>query len=56
MTNDKQQTTNDKWHTKGEKQEEHVVIFRHGELLSGVMDKNAVGNVSLGVVHAGSYI
>ena len=35
----------------GEKQEEHIVIFRYGELLSGVMDKAAVGNVSLGIVH-----
>jgi DNA-directed RNA polymerase I subunit RPA1 len=31
---------------------EHVVIFRHGELLCGVLDKNAVGNTAMGIVHA----
>jgi DNA-directed RNA polymerase I subunit RPA1 len=36
----------------GEEQQEHIVIFRYGELLCGVMDKAAVGNSSLGIVHA----
>lgn len=36
----------------GEKEEEHIVTFRYGELLTGVMDKAAVGNSSLGIVHA----
>ena len=30
---------------------EHVIVFRHGELLSGVLDKAAIGNSSLGIVH-----
>lgn len=36
----------------GAEQEEHVVIFRYGELLCGVLDKAAIGNATLGVVHA----
>ena len=36
----------------GPEQEEHVVVFRYGELLSGVLDKAAIGNSTLGVVHA----
>ena len=36
----------------GAEHNEHEVIIRGGELLSGVLDKNAIGNVSLGVVHA----
>ena len=36
----------------GAEQEEHIVIFRYGELLSGVLDKAAIGNSTLGVVHA----
>jgi len=36
----------------GVEQQEHLVIFRHGELLSGVMDKSAIGNVSFGIVHS----
>lgn len=36
----------------GAEHNEHVVIFRFGELLSGVMDKAAVGNSNLGIVHA----
>ena len=32
----------------GKDQEEHLVIFRHGELLCGVLDKAAMGNSSLG--------
>jgi DNA-directed RNA polymerase I subunit RPA1 len=36
----------------GADQNEHEVIIRQGELLQGVLDKNAIGNVSLGVVHA----
>lgn len=35
----------------GAVENEHVVIFRHGELLSGVLDKAAIGNSSLGIVH-----
>jgi DNA-directed RNA polymerase I subunit RPA1 len=31
---------------------EHEVIIRKGELLTGVLDKNAIGNSSLGLVHA----
>eukprot|EP01039_Chlorochromonas_danica_P006231 gene6231-6870_t len=36
----------------GAEQNEHEVIIRQGALLSGVLDKNAIGNVSLGLVHA----
>ena len=36
----------------GAAESEHTVIFRYGELLSGVIDKAAIGNSSLGVVHA----
>jgi DNA-directed RNA polymerase I subunit RPA1 len=36
----------------GVSEQEHVVIFRFGELLSGVLDKNAIGNSALGIVHA----
>lgn len=35
----------------GEEHMEHEVIFRHGELLCGVLDKNAIGAASLGIVH-----
>ena len=28
------------------------MVFRYGELLSGVMDKAAIGNSSLGIIHA----
>ena len=35
----------------GVEQNEHVVIFRHNELLCGILDKAAVGNASLGIVH-----
>ncbi len=35
----------------GEEHMEHEVIFRHGELLQGVLDKNAIGAASLGIVH-----
>jgi DNA-directed RNA polymerase I subunit RPA1 len=35
----------------GEEHMEHEVIFRHGELLCGVIDKNAIGAASLGIVH-----
>lgn len=31
---------------------EHKVVFRFGELLCGVLDKNSLGNSTLGVVHA----
>lgn len=31
---------------------EHEVVIRQGELLFGVLDKNAIGNASLGLVHA----
>jgi DNA-directed RNA polymerase I subunit RPA1 len=36
----------------GAEHNEHIIIFRHGELLSGVIDKASIGNVSLGIVHA----
>lgn len=36
----------------GAKEQEHVVIVRFGELLCGVLDKNAVGNSNMGLVHA----
>ena len=36
----------------GAEQGEHIVIFRFNELLTGVLDKTAIGNVSLGIVHA----
>ena len=36
----------------GAEQQEHVVIFRFGELLSGVMDKAAIGNSAYGIVHS----
>ena len=36
----------------GADQNEHIVIFRHGELLCGVLDKAAMGNSALGIVHA----
>jgi len=35
----------------GEEHMEHEVVFRHGELLCGVLDKNAIGAASLGIVH-----
>jgi DNA-directed RNA polymerase I subunit RPA1 len=31
---------------------EHEVVIRNGELLFGVIDKNSIGNASLGLVHA----
>ena len=31
---------------------EHEMIIRHGELLTGVLDKGAIGNTSMGLVHA----
>jgi hypothetical protein len=31
---------------------EHIIIFRFGELLCGVIDKASVGNASLGIIHA----
>ena len=31
---------------------EHKITFRYGELLTGVLDKNSLGNASMGVVHA----
>ena len=36
----------------GASEQEHIVIFRFGELLCGVLDKNAIGNSALGIVHA----
>lgn len=36
----------------GVDQQEHEIVFRNGELLSGVLDKNSIGSVSMGVVHA----
>lgn len=36
----------------GHTEMEHKIVFRFGELLSGVLDKNSLGNSSLGVVHA----
>lgn len=36
----------------GAEHNEHVVVVRHGELLSGVMDKAAIGSSSFGIVHA----
>jgi DNA-directed RNA polymerase I subunit RPA1 len=36
----------------GVSEQEHIVVFRFGELLCGVLDKNAIGNASLGIVHA----
>jgi len=36
----------------GNTEMEHKIVFRFGELLSGVLDKNSLGNSSLGVVHA----
>jgi DNA-directed RNA polymerase I subunit RPA1 len=35
----------------GEEHLEHEVVFRSGELLCGVLDKNAIGAASLGLVH-----
>ena len=36
----------------GAEQAEHLVVIRDGELLSGVLDKAAIGNSALGLVHA----
>jgi DNA-directed RNA polymerase I subunit RPA1 len=36
----------------GQENNEHIILFRRGELLMGVMDKSSIGNASLGVVHA----
>ncbi|RYH32418.1 hypothetical protein EON65_00540 [archaeon] len=36
----------------GTDQGEHEVMIRSGELLTGVLDKNAIGNVSMGLIHA----
>jgi DNA-directed RNA polymerase I subunit RPA1 len=36
----------------GASNNEHVIVFRYGELLCGVMDKAAVGNTSMSIVHA----
>lgn len=36
----------------GAEEQENVVIVRYGELLCGVLDKSAIGNASLGIVHA----
>lgn len=36
----------------GQESNEHIILFRRGELLMGVMDKSSIGNASLGVVHA----
>lgn len=36
----------------GAEQEEHIVVFRNGELLCGVIDKASIGNSALGIVHA----
>lgn len=36
----------------GVSQQEHIIVFRFGELLSGVLDKSSIGNSSLGIVHA----
>ena len=36
----------------GEEQLEHEMIIRNGELLTGVLDKGAIGNTSMGLVHA----
>lgn len=36
----------------GVDENEHIVVIRRGELLCGVMDKAAIGNSSLGLVHA----
>lgn len=36
----------------GAEELEHVVTIRQGQLLTGVMDKAAIGNSSLGLVHA----
>eukprot|EP00903_Cladosiphon_okamuranus_P015157 g14015.t1 len=36
----------------GEAEQEHVIVFREGELLQGVLDKAAFGSTEFGVVHA----
>lgn len=36
----------------GAEHNEHILIFRHGELLSGVIDKNSIGSSQLGIIHA----
>lgn len=36
----------------GQEQEEHIIVFRNGELLCGVIDKASIGNSALGIVHA----
>lgn len=36
----------------GASNNEHIIVFRYGELLCGVMDKAAVGNTSMSIVHA----
>lgn len=35
----------------GAEHAENEVLFRHNELLRGVIDKNAIGNAALGIVH-----
>lgn len=36
----------------GVDQDEHIIVFRNGELLCGVIDKASIGNSALGIVHA----
>ena len=36
----------------GEDSQEHVIIFRDNQLLSGLMDKASIGATNLGIVHA----
>ncbi|CBJ30250.1 RNA polymerase 1-4 RNA polymerase I large subunit [Ectocarpus siliculosus] len=36
----------------GEAEQEHVIVFREGELLQGVLDKGAFGSSEFGLVHA----
>ncbi|CAM9184875.1 unnamed protein product [Hapterophycus canaliculatus] len=36
----------------GEAEQEHLIIFREGELLQGVLDKGAFGSTEFGLVHA----
>lgn len=39
-------------HAFGAASQEHIVVFRFGELLCGVLDKAAVGSSSMGIIHA----
>lgn len=39
-------------HAYGASSQEHVVVFRYGELLCGVLDKAAVGSTAMGIIHA----